>query len=113
MNDAIDDQARNASRRQTKTAAEAAVIAEPGIFYFPINVPHPTPWIVSLLPHDFFETTADKKFHGVKASLVHVAQDRVHHAGGHVVRPQACVAIAQGSVNDANLFHDDSPPKGP
>ena len=54
----------------------------------------------------------DKKFHRVKASLVHVAQDRMHHAGGHVVRPQAGVAIAQSGVNDAKFFHGDFPPKG-
>src|SRR5262245_32594095 len=38
MNDALDDQARNAGRRQTKTAAEAAVVAKAGIFYFPLAV---------------------------------------------------------------------------
>jgi hypothetical protein len=29
----------------------------------------------------------------------------MHHPGGHIVRPQAGVAVAQGGVDDADLFH--------
>src|SRR5215510_13865889 len=111
MHDTFYHEARNASRRQTKTAAESTVIAKPGVFDLLLTVTNPVPRVVSLLSNDFFETTADKKLHSVEARLVHIAQDRVHHAGGHVVRPQARVTVAQGGVNDANLFHGDFPPE--
>ena len=100
-------QARDASRRQTKAAAESAVVAEPGVFYFLLAVPHPVPWIVSLLSNDFLEAAADEKLHGVEAGLIHMAQDRVHHPGGHVVRPKARVTVPQRGVNDPNFFHGD------
>jgi hypothetical protein len=29
----------------------------------------------------------------------------MHHAGGHVVRPEACIAVTQGRIDDPNLFH--------
>ena len=107
MNDALYDQSRDAGRRQTKAAAESTVVAESGVFYFLLAVPHPVPWIVSLLSNDFLETAADEKLHGVEAGLIHVAQDRVHHPGGHVVRPKARVAVTQRGINDPDLFHGD------
>ena len=92
---------------QTKTAAQPAVVAEPGVLHFFLTVTHPVPRVISLLSNDFLEAAADKKLHGVEAGLIQVAQDRVHHAGGHVVGPKARVAITQRGVNDLDLFHGD------
>ena len=94
MNDPLNHQARDASRGQTETAAKSAVIAQPRVFHFFLAIAHPVPRIIFLLPDDFLETAADKEFHSVEAGLIHVTQDRMHHAGGHVVRPETGVAVA-------------------
>ena len=108
MHDPFDDEPRNAARRESETAVEPAVIAELRILDFFLAVAHPIPRIVALLAHDFLEPTADEEFHAVEAGLIHMAQHRMHHAGGHVVRPEAGVAVAQSRVDDANLVvHDD------
>ena len=104
MNHSLDNQTRNAGGGQAKTAAEPAVVAQSCVFDFLVAVAHPVPGIVPLLSHDFLETAADEKLHGVKARLIHVGKDRVHHACRHVVRPQARVAVAQRGINDADLF---------
>ena len=106
MNHSLDNQTWNAGGSQAKTAAEPAVVAQSCVFDFLVAVAHPVPGIVPLLPDDFLETAADEKLHGVKARLIHVGKDRVHHARGHVVRPQARVAVAQRGINDADLFHN-------
>jgi hypothetical protein len=84
------------------------VIAELCILDLFLAVAHPIPRVVALLAHDLLEPTADEEFHGVEAGLIHVAQHRMHHAGGHVVRPEAGVAVAQGRVDDANFVHVSS-----
>jgi hypothetical protein len=112
MNHPLDHESRDTSRREAKAAAESAMIAKPGISYFLLAVPQPIPWIVFLLSYNFLETAADEKFHGVKAGLIHVAQDWMHHAGGHVMRPQTRITVTQRGVDDSDLVHADVPPKG-
>src|SRR4026207_431833 len=81
------------------------MITELSILNFLLAVAHPVPGIVELLANDFFEASGNEKSHGIEAGLIHMTQRRMHHARGHVVRPQAGVAIAQSGVDDANFFH--------
>ena len=85
------------------------MIAQLGIFDFLLAVAHPVPGIVALLADDFLEAAGDEELHGVETGLVHVAQHRMHHAGGHVVRPQAGVAVAQSGIDNLDLVHECPP----
>ena len=42
---------------------------------------------------------------GLEARLIHLFGDRHHHAGAHVVSPQALLAVAQGRVDKTNFSH--------
>jgi hypothetical protein len=33
----------------------------------------------------------------------------MHHAGGHVVRPETGITVAQSRVDDANFVHEKPP----
>src|SRR3990170_6141632 len=108
MDHALDDEAGKAARHQVEAAIDPAVIAQSRFFDFSLTVAYPLPRIVPLLAHDFLKPAADEKLHRVEAGLIHVAQDRMHHARGHVVRPQARVAVAHRGINDANFVHGKS-----
>ena len=83
------------------------MIAQPGVFDFLLAVAQPVPRIIFLLADDFLETATDKEFHSVETGLIHVTQDRMHHARRHIVRPETGVAVSQSRIDDADLFHGD------
>ncbi len=62
----------------------------------------PRPGIFFELAHAFFQMRAGDQFDGVEAGAVHRFGDRQHHAGGHALRPQALMAVADGGVDESN-----------
>src|SRR5688572_6872419 len=105
MNHALDDETRDASGSQSEAAAETAVIAQSRVLDLFLAVAHPVPRIVALLAHDFFEAAADEEFHPVETGVIHMTEHGMHHSRSHVVRPQACVAVAQSRIDDPDCFH--------
>ena len=46
---------------------------------------------------------------GFEARFVDLFSDRHHHAGAHVVSPEALLAVAQGRVDKTNFSHGRYP----
>ena len=63
---------------------------------------HSCPGIFLQLAHAFFQMRAGDQLDGVEAGAIHGFGDRQHHARGHVLGPQALMAVADGGVYEFN-----------
>jgi len=70
------------------------MVTQTGFFYLPGAEAQPIPRVFLVLPHEFLQAQAKKKFHGIEPGVVHGAERRQHHARGHAVSPETDIAVA-------------------
>src|SRR3972149_6028080 len=66
---------------------------------------HALPGIVLQLAHGFLEMGAGNQLDAFEPGIVQLLGDRQHHARGHILRPQALMAVADRSVDETNGVH--------
>ncbi len=64
--------------------------------------------ILAQLAHGLLDVRAREQLDRLEAGLVQVLGDRQHHAGRHPLSPQTLMAVADGGVDEVNVFHGRS-----
>ena len=84
---------------------DAAVQAQLGMAKFLRALANPVPGIFFVLADVLFDHVGAEELQRLEAGPVHLLGGAEHGVGLHVQRPQALLAVAQGGVDERNVFH--------